>query len=121
MAEKNRFCAGCQMRFGTDRVPGEKSELFQKKCAFAVDGRIESAILPARLKRDSRGRKALGLVLACFGTANWNSILSPFIRRSLGEGGPTGRHDWVFFVSEICENRRFFDIYIQGSKYNFKS
>jgi hypothetical protein len=30
----------------------------------------------SRLKRDSRSRKTKELVLAYFGTANWNSILS---------------------------------------------
>jgi hypothetical protein len=68
------------------------------------------------------GRKTRELVLAYFGTANWNSILSRFIRRSLGEGGlKTGEEIGFFLWIERGAGRWFFDIYIQGSKYNFKS
>ena len=76
------------------------------------------------------GRKTRELVLAYFGTANWNSILSRrderSVRRESG-GGQTKRESppekkLSFFLRvERGAGRWFFDIYIQGSKYNFKS
>jgi len=37
-----------------------------------------------------------------------------------GEGGQTNRRsNWVFLWTETGANRWFFEIYIQGSKYNF--
>ena len=38
---------------------------------------------------------------------------------TIGNGLRDGRQGWVFLWAEICVNRWFFDIYIQGSKYNF--
>jgi len=58
------------------------------------------------------------LVLADFGTSNWNSILSRFIA-SRHAGRTESGTGLSFLTSGNCENRWFFEIYIQGSKYNF--
>jgi hypothetical protein len=76
------------------------------------------------------GRKTRELVLAYFGTANWNSILSRHDERSAWResgGGQTKRESSperklsFFLWVKKGTGRWFFDIYIQGSKYNFKS
>jgi hypothetical protein len=65
---------GRRIRFGP--AGSEKSQIFEKKCVFRIDGWIGTATLLARLKRDSQVERRKELVLAYFGTANWNSILS---------------------------------------------
>src|SRR4030081_2195746 len=47
-----------------------------KKCFLAVDARICPATLLTPPEAGLPGRKTRELVLAYFGTANWNSILS---------------------------------------------
>ena len=49
---------------------------FSKKCFSAVDGRSGPAKLLTPPEAGLPGRKTRELVLAYFGTANWNSILS---------------------------------------------
>jgi hypothetical protein len=58
-----------------DLAPGQrkKSSLFQKKSLFPVDGHLPLASL---LTPPEAGLDLVGVVLAYFGTANWNSILS---------------------------------------------
>src|SRR6202011_368432 len=62
-----------------------------KKRFFAVDGRICPATLLTPPEAGLPGRKTRELVLAYFGTANWNSILSrfitPVVRQLPDEGG----------------------------------
>jgi hypothetical protein len=57
-------------------------------------------------------------VLGYSGTANWNSILSRLEDLALSE--VVESEDRVgFFCRLKYPSRWFFDIYIQGSKYNF--
>jgi hypothetical protein len=107
---------------------GRRQAATPKKCNFsskkwlgAVDGRIGPYILLTPPEAGLPSRKTKELVLAYFGTANWNSILSRFDQSRHGGSLRDGRQGWVFLWAEICVNRWFFDIYIQGSKYNFKS
>jgi hypothetical protein len=53
-----------------------KTQFFSKKCFLAVDGRIWADTLLTPPEAGLPGRKTRELVLAYFGTANWNSILS---------------------------------------------
>jgi hypothetical protein len=115
MAKTNRFCAGRQMRSGCGR---RKMQFFQKKCVLAVDGPTASAILPARLKRDSRVARQWDWFSHILGL-QIGTQFCPVL--TIGNGLRDGRQGWVFLWAEICVNRWFFDIYIQGSKYNFKS
>ena len=57
-------------------------------------------------------------VLGYFGTANWNSILSRLEDLAISEVvEPEDRVE--FFCRLKYPSRWIFDIYIQGSKYNF--
>jgi hypothetical protein len=87
-----------------------------KKSLFAVDGHFSTAKLLTPLET---GPDVVGVVLAYFGTANWNSILSRHDESRTGGMNDRRRLDWVFLWTERGANRWFFDIYIQGSKYNF--
>jgi hypothetical protein len=57
----------------------KKTQFSSKKCFLAVDGRIGPDTLLTPPEAGLPGRKTRELVLAYFGTANWNSILSRFI------------------------------------------
>ncbi len=100
-----------------------------KNSILAVDARFCLARLLTPPEAGLPGRKTRELVLAYFGTANWNSILSRHdersARRESGGGQTNGNHrrrEVEFFLwTERGAGRWFFDIYIQGSKYNFKS
>jgi hypothetical protein len=92
-----------------------------KKCILAVDGAVSLITLPARLKRDSRVARQRSWFWPEFGTANWNSILSRH-DESRTRGMNYRRRKIEFFCGpKPGASRWFFDIYIQGSKYNFKS
>jgi hypothetical protein len=113
------------------RPPGraENLRLSQKTSLLAVDGDFLLATLLTPPEAGLPGRKTRELVLAYFGTANWNSILSRHdersARRESGSGQTNGNHrrrkiEFFLWVGGGT-SRWFFDIYIQGSKYNFKS
>ena len=57
-------------------------KFMQKKCFFAVDAGTSRATLLTPPEAGLPGRKTRELVLAYFGTANWNSILSRHDERS---------------------------------------
>jgi hypothetical protein len=56
----------------------KKQDKFCKKILFTVDGGVSAATLLTPPEAGLPGRKTRELVLAYFGTANWNSILSRF-------------------------------------------
>ena len=115
------------------RELNNQRKFLQKKRFFTVDGPVCPARLLTPPEAGLPGRKTRELVLAFFGTANWNSILSRHDERSAPREGVDGQaiiagEKLGFFVAR--NSRRvypeefrgwFFDIYIQGSKYNFKS
>src|SRR5436190_17786946 len=122
MAKTNRLPPDWQMRRSNGGCCAKKSALFQKKYVLAVDGLFCPASLLARLKRDSRVARqeswfshTLGLQIG----TQFCPVLMKIPRKR--ETIRAGRHDWVFLCAEECVNHWFFDIYIQGSKYNFKS
>jgi hypothetical protein len=113
-------------RIGHARL--EKILIFQKSSLFAVDGDFLLATLLTPPEAGLPCRKTRELVLAYFGTANWNSILSRHDersrpkrkrRRQKRESSPE-RIEFFLWLGRGT-GRWFFDIYIQGSKYNFKS
>jgi hypothetical protein len=60
---------------------------FSKKCFFTVDGQVCQATLLIPPEAGLPGRKTRELVLAYFGTANWNSILSRLPAVALAKAG----------------------------------
>jgi hypothetical protein len=103
----------------------KKFHFFAKKSLLSVDALFSTATLltppEAGLPLVARRKE---LVLAFFGTANWNSILSrpdeTVTRLRWARWKLSGRRsDWVFLWCGRGVNRWFFDIYIQGSKNNF--
>jgi hypothetical protein len=63
------------------------------------------------------------VVLVLFGTANWNSILSRHDAQPFATADRlrimVGARIEFFDARKTRSNRWFFEIYIQGSKYNF--
>ena len=100
-----------------------KRKISLKKCILAVDGLGWLNTLPARLKRDSRVARQRNWFWPEFGTANWNSILSrrerSANRLAVPPEGIAGERLSFFCGPKTGPGRWFFDIYIQGSKYNF--
>jgi hypothetical protein len=88
---------------------------------LAVDDSVWLTTLPARLKRDSRVARQRNWFWPEFGTANWNSILSRDDEARLGGTNDHRKKIEFFCGPKAGLGRWFFDIYIQGSKYNFKS
>jgi hypothetical protein len=72
MARIIRFSGGFQMFRGATRAGGKNPKFF-KKSVFPVDGLFSMATL---FTPPEAGPGSVGVVLAYFGTANWNSILS---------------------------------------------
>jgi hypothetical protein len=116
-----RFSSGFSDVFPRAAVRnGKKFAICGKKTLFPVDGHFSLATL---LTPPEAGPDLVGVVLAYFGTANWNSILSRHDKRQPATAGGceiiAGDQIGFFCWAERGANRWFFDIYIQGSKYNF--
>jgi hypothetical protein len=78
----------------SDRAKSKIRANFCKKMLFAVDAGASPATLLTPPEAGLPGRKTRELVLAYFGTANWNSILSRHDERSARResgGGQTKR------------------------------
>jgi len=77
----------------------EKFSFFLKKTLFIVDGlsSMTKLLTPPEAGTPVVARRK-ELVLAYFGTANWNSILSRHDESRIGGMNYRRRSDWVFFL-----------------------
>ena len=94
--------------------------IFPKNRSSLLTARCSGLISQSRRKR---APKLFGVVLVLFGTANWNSILSRHDAQPFATADRlrimVGARIEFFDARKKRSNRWFFEIYIQGSKYNF--
>ena len=98
------------------RIPKD----FPKKALFPLDGPPRRTIFVIPLEA---GPEAFRGGSRTFGTTNWNSILSRHDAQPFATADRlrimVGTRIEFFDARKIRSNRWFFEIYIQGSKYNF--